>query len=323
MKTQSFNGDVFVRGKQAEEILIDILDNLATRALRSAAAFRNVLLGGGFIAVNPLLEVASDARPFFERYIHALQVAVWEGRMLDFGHIPNAVIKAESTRARQAFEAGELLQPYDEAGWLGVTSWEGGYNGYFVQPQPDNGVLVLEMYGVRTPDGPDLVLLYDAVVIRPKPGNTTLLPFPMATHLPAQHTMQSDQMRASNSLDPLATMLRFLADASVPVTQFTPDAKLNRARAKSGKLPLPSHSVVHTGDYVSQIAARASGRTQGDGTGRHASPTAHWRRSHLRHLPGDRVVKVRSSKVNWRSGEEMHRLFSKVTTAKPEEGLTS
>jgi len=305
-------------GMDNETALVELLENLPKRRCASAAAFRNTLMGHGFVAVNPLLLSDSagteqQTRGYFQAIAMAIKGVVADGRMIDFGYVPNAIIKAESTRAREPFEAGELLHPYDD-GWLGLMEWEGGYNGYFVVPHSDKGgkaTLVVELYGTKAPDGIDIILIYDAVSILPAPGETRLGPFPMKSYLRSPEEEQaSDQMRASNSLDPLVCMLRMLADASIPVTRFEAPEKLNKARAKSGKLPIPPHNVVHSGDYVSQITSHARSRAS-DRNGHHASPIAHWRRSHLRHLPG-RVVKVRSSKVNWRGETELRRLFSKI-----------
>jgi hypothetical protein len=300
-----------------QEILLELLDNLPTRRVASAAAFRNLAIGAnGHRLVNPLLiDSGERARLDFEKIAQEVETTVKQGRMIDFGYVPNAVIKAESTRARDAFEAGELIHPYED-GWVGTMAWEGGFNGYYVSPAVGPGELVVvELYGTKAPTGHDILLFYDAVGIRPVPGKTLLSPYPMPHRLNAFDELQSERMRASNSLDPLVTMLRMLADASIPISRFEPPTKLNKAHAKAGKPLIPSHAIVHTNDYVSQLTARSSRRTAGDGTGRHASPVAHWRRSHLRHLSNERVVKVRSSKVNWRDHEEIHRLFTKVHNA--------
>jgi hypothetical protein len=295
-------------------MLLELLDNLPTRRVASAAAFRNVAIGAnGYRLVNPLLVDSGErARQDFEKIAQEVETAVKQGRMIDFGYVPNAIIKAESTRSRDAFEASELPYPYED-GWVGTMAWEGGYNGYYVMPAAGPGEwVVVELYGTKSPNGVDILLFYDAVGIRAAPGNTQLSPYPMPHRLNPFEELQSERMRASNSLDPLVTMLRLLADASIPVSRFEPPEKLNKAHAKAGKPLIPSHSIVHTHDYVSQITAHASRRTAGDGTGHHASPVAHWRRSHQRHLSGGRVVQVRSSKVNWRDHEEIHRLFSRV-----------
>jgi hypothetical protein len=309
----------YLGGKMAERLLLEILDHLADRPLKTASVFRNAVVGdASIVAVNPMLVISKLAETALHTMVADIQDTVREGRMIDFGRVPNAVIKAESTRSREMFEAGELLHPYPE-GWLGVTWWEGGCNGYYVRPSSrgPGDVMVAELYGVATSVG-DAVMLYDTVHVQVHGiGDTKVTPAPM--HMSQGWNGDEKKFvigRAANSLDPLVTMLRLLADASVPVERVVAPEKLNRARVKAGKSPIPDHSVVHAHDYISQLTAHASRRTAGDGTGRHASPVAHWRRSHQRHLSSGRVVQVRSSKVNWRDHAEIHRLFSRVEGVK-------
>jgi hypothetical protein len=295
----------------AQAVVLDILDNLATRPIRSAAAFRNAVLGEAIFAVNPLLDMGMDMA---ERIMAAIARTVREGRMIDFGHIPNAVVKAESLRAREAFESGDLLHPYED-NWLGVSSWEGGCNGYYIEPNlPDGSTIVMELYGVSLPPG-DALMLYDAVRIDVLGiGDTRIFPAPLhdlpLDVLAKANIREFDERRAANSLDPLVTMLRLLADASVPIDRSEAPDKLNRQRATKGRYLIPPHTVVQTRDYVAGFNSHCGPHKPHQG-GTHAPPVAHWRRAHLRRL-SDRTVKVRSTKVNWRSDEELHRLFYRV-----------
>jgi hypothetical protein len=89
---------------------------------------------------------------------------------------------------------------------------------------------------------------------------------------------------------------------------------LNKARAKKGLTEIPSHTMVQTRDYVTAFRHGQSHHEKG----KHASPIAHWRRAHKRQLASGLIVPVRSSKVNWREAEEMHRLFYRVPRSKHE-----
>lgn len=64
-------------------------------------------------------------------------------------------------------------------------------------------------------------------------------------------------------------------------TEISPVIKapqmMNRARARKGKEPMAEHRI------VTIVPARFRGQRQA-GTGTHASPRLHWRRSHLRHF---------------------------------------
>ena len=290
----------------AKALLMDILTNLADRPIRSADAFRNAVLGGGF-TMNPLL---GDFTPEeVEPLRRSLKNAVAEGRMIDFGFLPNELLVQESNRARAPFEAGELEHPFDE--WLGVAAWEGGMCGYLftLDPGNKNHLVSVELYGVTVPNLIDTILVYDMVAIEVRgPGQTQIWPSRFNTF--AVESPDALMKRGSNSLDPLVTMLRLLADASIPVIDRPAPAKLNKARTARGKWPIPPHTEVQTRDYVSAFRAAATAHaTKG---GHHASPIAHWRRSHMRHLSTGKVIPVRSTKVNWRDSAELHRLFYRV-----------
>ena len=300
----------------ATEVVLTILNHLDDWPIRSAAAFRNAILGfGSILAINPLMSIKSEEDVVFVKEL--IKDTVREGRMIDFGHIPNAVIKAEAVRSREMFESHQFQHPYDT--WLGVSSWEGGYNGYHVSPHPlyPGEILVIELYGVTIPGVADAVLIYDMVSINPiGPGQTRVSPARMDYETTGRFESDAEiRARGANSLDPLVTMLRLLADASIPITQTEAPAKLNKARAKTGKAPIPAHSTVHTKNYVASFHATYQKRP-GQG-GHHASPIAHWRRAHQRHLSDGRVIPVKSSKVNWRDIAELHRLFYHIDPPPP------
>ena len=163
----------------------------------------------------------------------------------------------ESKRSRYLFESGEFIDPYEIPAWRDAL--EGGCNGYIGSRDPENEdrILVFELYGVSVPDRGDLILLYDIVSIWAEGlDETHCTPFPMKA-------VDGQEMpgieRAANSLDPLVTMLRLLHDASIPVRQVPVPERLNKARRKAGRGPLPGHMVVDTRDYVSAFHAARSG----------------------------------------------------------------
>jgi hypothetical protein len=302
----------------AADYVLAMIESFATHPMKSAAGFRNAVLETCAFTVNPMLNYGDKAQTIKLSQVVMDRVywAVSSGRMIDFGFIPNEVMKAESLRSRNAFEAGELVHPYEE-GWLGVSRWEGGFNAYYVEPHPTHPgeINVIEMYATSMP-GDDAIMLYDSLKVQVRGiDDTVVTPAPMRetgqTMTMSEEAFNHFQAsRGANSLDPLVTMLRLLADASVPIDHFIPPPALNRAREKSGKPHIPSHTVVHSKDYVTNF--HSSGKRGESRGGHHASPVAHWRRSHPRHLASGRVVQVKSSKVNWRDGEELHRLFYKV-----------
>lgn len=298
--------EIMLPNAEAREIVIQVFEHLADWPIRSTERFRNAILGTGMLAVNPMLKIQADEHAHYLKRV--IKSTIAEGRMIDFGFIPNDVIKAESIRARHMFENGELFHPFES--WVAVSSWEGGFNGYHISPHPfhEKETLVIELYGVSIPNAVDVIVIYDIVSVEATPGNTRVSPYEMLEELPEEELRN----RGSNSLDPLVTFLRLLADASIPITQVEEPVRLNRARAKVGKWPIPGHALVHTRDYVANFhASMAATRVSKGGT--HASPIAHWRRAHQRHLASGRTVPVKASKVNWREAEELHRMFYKVT----------
>ena len=291
----------------ATSFMIEALENLAAKPIKTAETFRNAVLGDGMFAANPLLGFPDSKDVLYVQ--NMIRTTIAGGRMIDFGFMPNEMIKTESIRSRPMFEAGELQHPYED--WLGVSAWEGGMCGYLVCPHPDrpDETVVIELYGVELDLSPPAIILYDMVSIHATPEGTNVSPAHMKD--PSQNTEKELWSRGANSLDPLVTMLRLLADASVPVTDNPSPVKLNKARLKRDRFLIPPHATVHTKDYVTAFHAAKIERKPGKG-GHHASPIAHTRREHKRHLRSGKVVPVRSSKVNWRDNAELHRLFYRV-----------
>lgn len=290
--------------EQAAAIFVQVVEHFADWPIRTGERFRNAVLHGA-VGINPMINIGHEQDAIVLR--NMLKRCVAEGRMIDFGYVPNEVLKTESIRARDVFEAGELQHPYEE--WLGIMAWEGGMNGYLISPNPyrPHETIVVEMYGVVVPNMIDVIFIHDFVSIEVVgPGKTLVNP----TELLAPEYNEEEVLgrRAANMLDPLVTMLRFLADATLPVTDVPAPDKLNRRRIAQGKTPIPAHTVVATRDYVTAFHQNAHDKGHDRG-GHHASPVAHWRRAHHRTLSDGKVIPVRSAKVNWRDADELHRIF--------------
>jgi hypothetical protein len=292
----------------ATKVMEMAFSNLATWPMKSAETFRNAVLGDGAFAINPLMNVEENIDVSF---LHStIRDTVAEGCMIDFGFIPNQVLKEESTRSRDMFESGELQMPFER--WLGITRWEGGFNGYMIitDPKDHRNVLVFELYGVSIPDTCDVVLVYDVISLGILGlGNTVVMPIDMLAK--EMNSKEHLEKRGANTLDPLVTMLRLLADASVPVEYRQAPERLNKHRVKQGKHPIPAYTVVDSRDYVTNFSHHGK-PVKGNRNGTHASPIAHWRKAHKRVLADGRIIPVKSSKVNWRSSEELHRMFYKT-----------
>ena len=97
----------------------------------------------------------------------------------------------------------------------------------------------------------------------------------------------------------LCWLLMLLAHEQVQVRRFEPPVKLNKARQKRRRPPIPSTWNVRLPDsWITGIAPakRRSGPTERRG-GHHRSPTPHDRRGHSRRLPTGRMVWVRPTRV--------------------------
>lgn len=306
----------------ANNLIVDVLTyGLNDWALPSAAAFRNTVLayerrGPGDFAgmmVNPILDITEAKQ--IEFIVTQMATCIRNGAMIDFGFIPNEIIKRDSTRFRPDFEAGELAHPYPV--WLAISRWEGGLCGYFIITVKDDGseAVVVETYGVRVPErqhvpAHDSIVINDIISIKVNGiDDTDVVPFPSREGMSVEHM----QMRGANALDPLVTMLAMLANAGIPISHIAAPEKLNKARVKQGKAPIPPHTVVETAGYVTVVTRDAAvARLKAHQGGTHASPIAHSRRGHERRLASGVVIPVRATRVNWREAAEVKRMFYQI-----------
>lgn len=296
---------MLLNNRDARLLISEVMEHIVDWPIKTAEAFRNAVLSGGF-AVNPLFKAKTEE--IAEHFRGRIVEAVADGRMIDFGFLPNELMKEISQTTRDLYESNQLEHPYEE--WLACARWEGGSCGYlFMTTSGFPGcVYCLELYGVDIPRLGGCILLYDAVGLETEGDSTTIHP----TEFVVQQTDEELKARGANSLDPLVTMLRILADASVPIIDHPAPVRLNKARARAGKPPIPAHTEVKTGDYVSSYKSAKSSRVRVSKGGHHSSPIAHNRRHHLRRLASGKVVPVRETKVNWRDSEALHRLFYRL-----------
>jgi hypothetical protein len=110
----------------------------------SMAQMREVILKLGVGAnLVQLDHLPPEARPLAmgQNDIEALNdltlQALTAGRVIDFGHLPNEVIKHSGRRGGRLYAQGALTHPFSDA-WLFRHSWEGGAVLYLVNPlMPD------------------------------------------------------------------------------------------------------------------------------------------------------------------------------------------
>ena len=95
------------------------------------------------------------------------------------------------------------------------------------------------------------------------------------------------------------TLLSLINDDRLQLRRELAPDKLNKARVKAGKPPLPDLWRLDLGEtlYVTKLAPYDTKRGGRRG-GSHASPTPHARRAHFRRLPSGRTIFVRDCRVN-------------------------
>jgi hypothetical protein len=240
--------------------------------------------------------------------------AVAAGRLIDFGYLGNDVMMDTAKRAGPLYTNGFIGLPFTQP-WVLAHSWEQGPCFYIVNPLGDD------------PMGADLEIMellpiaikhFQGLMI----GDRALLACGMATddnrwssyparvipsswrmaamHLRDEDFMATARASAGNLLDPLVTCLMVLSTNGVRRETVIPDAKLQKARIKRGRLPLPSWERVDASAYVTAIRARLDppARSQARGDGHHASPVAHLRRGHIRTYPEGKRTFIRDTLVN-------------------------
>ena len=97
----------------------------------------------------------------------------------------------------------------------------------------------------------------------------------------------------------ISVILSLIADSRCPAKRIEVDAKLNKARIKRGKAPIPPYFLIEPPKPTVLVPDAAPARFSAAKGGTHASPRPHDRRGHPRHLKkGDRTTWVRSTRVN-------------------------
>lgn len=107
----------------------------------------------------------------------------------------------------------------------------------------------------------------------------------------------------------VAAFVALINSKSAEVLERSAPEKLNKARAKKGKEPLPSVRFVDVPSRNWQGGAASKG---------HASPRLHWRRGHLRHLP-DKIVPVSPCLVGAAENGVVHQIYRARQAGDPPE----
>jgi hypothetical protein len=114
-----------------------------------------------------------------------------------------------------------------------------------------------------------------------------------------QNNGQSPQQAASCNIgDPIICCLMILATRGVERETIRPSEKLQRARMKNRKPPIPNYDRVNSEPYVTAVLARGHReRSEGLG-GHHASPQFHIRMGHPRSYATGKSIWIADTLVN-------------------------
>lgn len=158
---------------------------------------------------------------------------------------------------------GYLPSQHDDgqARWL-LRGW------YYLEALPRQPQMMCDVF-IR-PDGQAHITGSDAVALYAQPTNGSIF---------AHGWENADGKQAGGIVAALIIALWtlcFMHTKNVSIDTVTPDAKLSKAHQKRGHEPLSVYKVL-------RITPMGSGRSDGAGEGKHASPSMHIRRGHFKH----------------------------------------
>jgi hypothetical protein len=262
------------------------------------------------------------------------ETAIRAGRLIDFGAWTNEVIKHGSNRGGPLYNKGAIGHPFGKP-YVFMHTWEGDGSGvstsvYMVNPlEPDKlaggDYEAVELQPLKMRNGVVLLMISDRVFLQPgrEGANANANRYACEAipsvwrFLPGAEAINKQgpaEAAAANVLDPSATALLILSTRGIERETVTASEKLQKARRKNGKPPIPPYDRVQSQPYVTAIEARrARGRSEPKG-GTHASPIPHLRMGHPRTYASGVQVFVRDALVNmseearkaWITGSRSH-----------------
>lgn len=234
--------------------------------------------------------------------------AVTAGRFFDFGHLPNDVIRTAGHRGGLLWQERALAMPFD-APWILYHSWEGGVSVYLVNPRSE-GVEICEFQPTRLGTDPSLLIGDRGIFWQdcPKPDwkgyYATMAPSAVRyqrdpAHFARANAGASDpRMAAAGNIgDPVMAAVLMLNTRNVERETIRAAAKLQHARAKRGKPPIPDYHRVNVLPYVTAIMLGKSGVRGEDKGGSHRSPVPHIRHGHPRLYASGRTIFIHDTLV--------------------------
>ena len=237
--------------------------------------------------------------------------AITQGRLIDFGMLPNELMKFGGNRGGPLWNMGGFGQPFSDP-WLLYHTWERGACLYLVNPKDNGNLEVCEFQPATIADDKILMIADRGLFIRQPEKELAANKYHCAVAPAVIRFLQRPpgfddinnggapgNAAAGNIGDPVMCALMILNTRNVPRETVAVGERLNRARRKSGKLPIPPFDRVLTAEYVTAIMTRGarSARSEDRG-GSHASPIPHLRLGHPRQYATGRSIFIRDTLVN-------------------------
>lgn len=270
----------------------------------------------------------NDVEIFAERADSAIRA----GRLIDFGTWTNDVIKFGGNRGGPLYTKGLMGHPFRDD-YLFMHGWD--MDGirvvavYLVTPlepdKPAGDCEVIELSPLVM-SGERVLAIGDRLILEParnegvvdyKKYHCSCIPA-LWRYLPGAESVNPgspESAAAGNVLDPLMTALMILSTRGIDRMTVKANDKLQRARRKNGKLPIPPYDRVHSAPYITAITAKIERRPKLAGLGgTHASPIAHLRMGHPRVYANGKTSLIADALVNfnddarraWLKGSRSH-----------------
>lgn len=236
--------------------------------------------------------------------------AVSNGRLIDFGEWTNAVIMHGGNRGGPLYTKGVIGHPFRQP-YVYMHTWEGETAVYLVNPlEPEKAAgdcEAIELNPMRV-NRRGMLSISDRAVLWPGESgdgskyHCSAMASPWR-YLPGAEAINNGMApvnaAAGNVLDPLMTALLILSTRGIDRHVIAPSDKLQKAREKNRKPPIPPHEAVNSAGYVTAISNRiARGRSESRG-GTHASPQPHLRMGHPRTYANGVTTFVRDALVGF------------------------
>lgn len=233
------------------------------------------------------------------------KAAIIESPKFDFGTMANADVMRLSALGGPLWNAGKLHLPFENVYFEHRVEYADGPiadSVYLAGQDEDGGVIAVEFLCPRKHDpyGGENAWRWTGVVVEiirsPEPNRFSWRP--IISFL--KNTPQAERSAGRNVVEGVISLLAMLNLRGIMTRRIDHDPAKAARRAKDGKMPLFSHTVVKIGPLVQRDK-------KGRLTGVHASPRAHDRRGHIRQLPDGRTTWVRSCRVgSAHRGEVVH-----------------